>query len=58
MKNRNLYPGVSTIVSFLQLAMAKAASKDDAAKVMRKVLDVKRRVYTPNEVSLHNCAEV
>ena len=24
---------------------------------MREVLGVKRRMYTPNEVALHNCAE-
>ena len=27
------------------------------ANVMREVLSVKRRMYTPNEVALHNCAE-
>lgn len=25
--------------------------------VMQEVLNVKRRMYTPNEVALHNCAE-
>ena len=31
--------------------------KTTMANIMREVLDVQRRMYTPNEVALHNCAE-
>ena len=30
---------------------------ESSSQIMREVLNVKRRMYTPNEVALHNCME-